>query len=141
MLQDDFRNRALLSGVSLAPAALLVFVLSWEDAPVIYAGLTRWWAALLLIAASISALAALGALWSRGYELARIAAAGQVALILIGWDLARYPYLVVPDVTLERAATEANTLRIIAIALALGTALLVPSFVYVFRVFKPRVDR
>jgi cytochrome d ubiquinol oxidase subunit II len=140
-LQNDFRMRALLSGFSLAPAALLVFVLSHEGAPVIYNGLTDSWAPLLLIATSISALTAIGALWSKHYELARIAAAGQVSLILIGWGLAQYPYLVVPDVTLKSAATEANTLLIIAIALAAGTIILVPSFVYLFRIFKPRVDR
>jgi cytochrome d ubiquinol oxidase subunit II len=140
-LQNDFRMRALLSGCSLAPAALLVFVLSREGAPVIYNGLTDSWAPLLLIGTSASALTALGTLWSRRYELARIAAAGQVSLILIGWGLAQYPHLVVPDVTLESAATEANTLRIITIALAAGTIILVPSFVYLFRIFKPRVDR
>jgi cytochrome d ubiquinol oxidase subunit II len=140
-IQNDFRMRALLSGFSLAPAALLVFVLSREGAPVIYDGLTDSWAPLLLIATSISALTALGALWSRRYELARIAAAAQVSLILIGWGLAQYPHFVVPDITLEGAATETATLRVISIALAAGTIILVPSFVYLFRIFKPRVDR
>jgi cytochrome d ubiquinol oxidase subunit II len=136
-LQEDFRVRALASGLSLAPAAILVFLLACDGAPLIHAGLTRWWAPLLLGATSACALAALFALWTRRFRLARGAAAGQVSLILLGWGLAQYPYLVVPDVTLESAATERATLRLIAIALGVGAVFLLPSFVYLYRVFKP----
>jgi cytochrome d ubiquinol oxidase subunit II len=114
-----------------------VFLLACDGAPLIHAGLTRWWAPLLLGATSACALAALFALWTRRFRLARGAAAGQVSLILLGWGLAQYPYLVVPDVTLESAATERATLRLIAIALGVGAVFLLPSFVYLYRVFKP----
>jgi cytochrome d ubiquinol oxidase subunit II len=137
-LQDDFRARALVSGISLAPAALLVFLLSRSGAPTIYGGLTRGWASVLLIATSACAITALLSLWRRRYRIARLAAAGQVALIMTGWGFAQYPHLVVPDITLGSAATEPATLRLIAIALGAGTVILVPSFVYLFRVFKPR---
>lgn len=135
-LQDDFRRRGLISGVALIPAAVLVFLLAGHGAPAIYAGLTRWWAPLLLGGTGVVAVAALVALERRRFYLARMAAGAQVASILIGWGLAQYPHLVVPDVTLQGAATESRTLSLVIIALAAGTVVLVPSLLYLFRVFK-----
>jgi len=135
-LQDDFRTRALFSGLSLAPAAALVFLLSIRGAPGIHAGLTNWWAPLLLAATSVCAIGALLALRRRAFLAARTLAVGQVALILLGWGLAQYPHLVIPDLTLTDAATSASTLRLLGWALLAGSVLLVPALWYLFRVFK-----
>lgn len=135
-LQEDFRLRALLSGLSLAPAAALVFFLARRNAPYIFEGLTAWWAPFLLAATSVCAVGALWALWRRRYRWARLAAAGQVALILLGWGLAQYPYIIVPDLTFAAAATETSTLRLLAWTLAAGALVLFPSFAYLFYVFK-----
>jgi cytochrome bd ubiquinol oxidase subunit II len=77
-------------------------------------------------------------LWSRRYAMARIAAAAQVSLILWGWALAQYPYLVPPDLEIRDAAAPAATLELLAWALAAGFVLLVPSLWYLFRIFKGR---
>jgi cytochrome d ubiquinol oxidase subunit II len=135
-LRDDFRARALVAGLALAPAAALVFILSRAGAPVIFEGLTDWWAPLLLAATSVCAVGALLALWRRRYALARIAAAAQVALILIGWGLAQYPHIVVPDLTFENTATDPATLRLLIQALTGGAILLFPCFILLYRVFK-----
>ncbi|HMB93443.1 MAG TPA: cytochrome d ubiquinol oxidase subunit II [Rhodothermales bacterium] len=135
-IQEDFRLRALLSGVSLAPAAALVFVLSHSGAPVIFSGLVEWWAILLQGATSVCAVGALASLWMRHFRWARVAAAGQVTLILLGWGLAQYPYLVVPDLTFAGAATDASTLRLLVWTLAIGAIVLFPSFGYLFHIFK-----
>jgi len=137
-LSGDFRIRALLSGLALAPIALVVFLLARVGAPVLFTATARPWAPLLLGATSLCAVSALLALWKRRYAAARLAAAAQVALILTGWGLAQYPYLVVPDVTFANSASPAVTLRLITIALAAGVIVLVPSFVWLFRVFKGR---
>ena len=137
-IQDDFRIRALLSGISLAPAAGLVFYLARSGAPFLFERLTRWWAPLLLAATSICAVGSLFLLWKRRYRAARMLAAGQVALILLGWTVAQYPYLVSPDVTIFSAATSSSTLRLLTWALAAGSVLLFPSFAYLFAVFKRR---
>jgi cytochrome d ubiquinol oxidase subunit II len=135
-LQNDFRTRALFSGLSLAPAAALVFLLSIDGAPAIHAGLTSWWAPLLLAATSVCAVGALLALRRRAFTAARTFAVGQVALILLGWGLAQYPHLVIPDLTLTSAATAQATLRLLGLALLAGSVLLVPALWYLFRVFK-----
>ncbi|RIK52746.1 MAG: cytochrome BD ubiquinol oxidase subunit II [Chloroflexi bacterium] len=137
-LQEDFRLRALLSGLSLAPAAALVFFIARDHAPLIFQGLTSWWAPLLLAATSVCALAALAGLWLRRYRLARLAAAGQVACIIAGWGLAQYPYLIVPDVTYAATAAPQITLRLVSMGLAAGALLLIPSLAYLVWIFKLR---
>ena len=135
-LQDDFRRRALWSGLALAPIALVVFLTSRQGAPAMYHELTRWWAPLLLVWTSLFAGAALIALWRRRFVVARLAAIGQVTLILVGWGWAQYPNLVTPDVTVTNAAAPEFTLRLLVIALGFGAILLLPSLVYLFYVFK-----
>ena len=135
-LQNDFRWRALGSGLALAPIAALVFFASQKGAPEMYAGLTHWWAPLLLAWTSAMALGALLCLWRRRFAWARIAAIAQVTLILVGWSLAQYPNLITPDVTLENAHAPEITLRLLVMALAAGSLILFPSLLYLFRLFK-----
>ncbi len=137
-LQAGFRTRALVSGVLLAPAAALTFVLARDGAPHIFARLTSWWAPLLVAVTSVCAIGALAALWSRRFRWARAAAVGQVMCILVGWGLAQYPHLVVPDLTLSNAATVPSTLHALQSALAAGALVLFPAFGYLFYVFKRR---
>ena len=137
-LQDDFRRRALAAGLSLAPAAALTFMLARSGAPIVFRGLTNWWAPGLLTVTSACAVGALWTLWARRFRWARLAAVGQVACILLGWGFAQFPYLVVPDLTLANSAAEPATLSILAWALLAGAVVLFPSFGYLFYVFKGR---
>jgi cytochrome d ubiquinol oxidase subunit II len=137
-LQDDFRRRALAAGLSLPPLALTVFLVARAGAPEIFRGLTGWWAPPLLLATGACAIAGLIALWRRRFGRARAAAVGEVILILLGWGLAQYPYLVVPDLTFTGARAADSTLRLLVSALAAGALLLFPSFGYLFHVFKRR---
>jgi cytochrome d ubiquinol oxidase subunit II len=137
-LQEDFRRRALAAGLLLAPLAALTFLLARTGAPQIFARLTSWWAPLLVAVTSVCAIAALIALWSRRFRLARAAAIAQVTCILVGWGAAQHPYLVVPDLTLTGTATGPTTLHLLIAALAVGAAILFPSFAYLLYVFKLR---
>ena len=136
--QADFRKRALLSEFALGPVAVLVFFTSRQGAPEMYRGLTNWWAPLLLAWTSLFAVTAVVALWRRVFRLARIAAVGQVATILLGWCLAQYPNLIYPDLTIRNASAPESTLRLLVIALGLGVAVLLPSLYYLFHIFKGR---
>ncbi|HRW09683.1 MAG TPA: cytochrome d ubiquinol oxidase subunit II [Caldilineaceae bacterium] len=135
-LQSDFRLRALISGLSLAPAAALVFVLARYQAPELFAGSTHWWSDWIFGLTSIAAFGALGALWWRRFHLARIAAVVQVTMILSGWALAQFPALIMPDVTIYNTVAPEITLRLLVIALAAGAVILLPSLGYLFYVFK-----
>jgi cytochrome d ubiquinol oxidase subunit II len=135
-LQNDFRLRALWSELALAPIAFVVFVTSKHDAPEMFRGLTRWWAPLLLAWTSLFALVALVALWRRRFSIARIAAVGQVTVILVGWSLAQYPDLITPDVTITNGAAPEVTLRLLVLALGTGALVLLPSLAFLFHLFK-----
>jgi cytochrome d ubiquinol oxidase subunit II len=135
-LQDDFRRRAIGAELGLAPVALIVYLTARDGAPEMYRGLTSWWAPLLLVWTTACAVTALAALWKWKFKLARIAAIGQVTTILLGWCVAQYPHLVYPDLTIRNTAAPEVTLRLLVIALGLGAVVLLPSVVYLFRVFK-----
>lgn len=138
-VQEDFRRRAIIAEIALAPIAALVFLAARNGgAPQMYEGLTHWWAPLLLLATSGFALTALVGLWRRRYRLARASAIGQVTLILVGWCSAQFPNVIVPDVTIYNDAAPEVTLRLLVIALGLGALVLLPSLYYLFHVFKKR---
>ena len=102
---------------------------------------TAPWAPALHAVTAVAAVTAIWALWRRRYRLARVAAAGQVALILWGWALAQYPYLIPPDLTIRAAAAPRITLVLILWALVAGGLVLFPSLIYLLRVFKREPTR
>ena len=135
-VQNDFRLRALWSGSALAPIAFVVFITSKQGASAMYHGLTQWWAPLLIGTTLCFAIAALSSLWLRRFAVARVAAIGEVTLILGGWSLSQYPKLITPDVTIFNAAAPAITLRLLIYALVAAAVVLFPSLFFLFRIFK-----
>jgi cytochrome bd ubiquinol oxidase subunit II len=136
-VQEDFRRRAMASGVAVGALALLAFALSRTGAERIFHGLTeRPWTWPLHAFTALAALSTFAALYRRHYRVARLAVGAQTALILLGWTLSQAPYLVVPDVTLQSAAANPRTLDALALALAVGAPVLLPSLYLLFKVFK-----
>jgi len=136
-LQEDFRARALLAGIAVGLLALTVFILAKTGAPTVRAGISRTvWALALHFFTAVFALSAFYTLWIRRYRLARVFAAGQVTLILLGWAFAQYPHLVEPNITITSAAAPRITLELLFGALAAGAILLFPSYYYLFWIFK-----
>jgi cytochrome bd ubiquinol oxidase subunit II len=141
-LREDFRRRALGAGVAVFLAALGVLVLAREGAPRVWEGLTDSPFALGLHAATaVAAVAAFGLLLARRFWPARVAAAAQVGLIVVGWAASQYPFLVVPDLTLQGAAASPATLRVLLVALGVGGALIFPSLLLLLRVFQSSPSR
>jgi cytochrome d ubiquinol oxidase subunit II len=136
-LVEDFRRRALGAGIAVFLASALVLLLSFQEAPLLRRGLMgSGWALPLHLATAASAIAVFAALWTRRFHLARVLVGLQVSLIFWGWTASQYPYLVPPDMTIQAAAAPEITLRLTLWALGLGTLVLAPSLVYLFRVFK-----
>lgn len=140
-LQNDFRLRAIWAQTALVPLALIVFFTSKYSAPLMYHGLTNWWAPILLGWTALSAITATLALWTHRFRAARIAAVAQVTLILLGWGLAQFPHLVTPDVTVQNAAAPSSTLKLLLLALGAGAVVLLPSLFYLFQIFKGQEQR
>ena len=135
-LQEDFRLRAIWSGLVLLAVAGVVFLAARQGAPGMFHGLTRWWAPFLLGATGLCSVGTFVALGCRRFAAARVAAAGQVTLILVGWGLAVYPNFVTPDVTVANARAPDATLRLLLLALIAGSLVLLPSLFLLFRLFK-----
>lgn len=136
-LADDFRLRALISGGVVGLCALVAFTLSFHDAPRVREGLTeRPWTWPLHVTTAIAASTAFYALYRRRFVLARFAAAAQTTLIILGWAASQYPYLVIPDLTIDNAAANPRTQVLVLGALAVGSVLLFPSLFVLYRIFK-----
>jgi cytochrome d ubiquinol oxidase subunit II len=114
----------------------LALPLLYLEAPHLWSGLIGPRAAPVLVLGVATAFLSGWALLRRRFRLARAAAAGQISLLLLGWGLAQYPYLIYPDVTFASAAAPEATLRFLLIAIPIGLAMLLPSLWFLFHVFK-----
>lgn len=135
-LGEDFRARALGAAAALGVTALVALFVADDDAVRIYEGLAGTAAGILVLTVtSFAAAGAVYALWTRRYRLARTLAMAQTTLFVVGFGLAQYPYVVVPDITFTDAAAPDSVLRSLLGALALGAVLLFPAFAYLYSLF------
>lgn len=135
-LREDFRRRAIFAGTATALLAGLVLLFAWQEASWFFQRLFSWRAA-PVIALGLACFA--GSAWSvftRRYRLSRWFAAGEISLLLLGWALAQYPYLVYPDIRFAESAAPVATLQFMVLSLPAGMLLLLPSLWFLFRVFK-----
>ncbi len=136
-LKEDFRLRALASGIVIGLLAWLCYFLAGRGAPLIRLGLEKSsWSILFQIITAIVSGGALWALWLRYFRLARILAVLETVFVILGWGLSQYPYILPPTVTFQEAAASASVLRPLLGALLVGVVVLIPSFVFLFWVFK-----
>jgi cytochrome d ubiquinol oxidase subunit II len=141
-LREDFRRRALGAAVAVFIAAFGVLALAHDTVPRMARVLAGSATAIPVhLATGAAAVVALAALWTRRFRLARVAAAAQASLILWGWAVAQYPYLVPPRLTIAMAAAPQRTLRLLLAVVAAGAVILFPSLAYLFRVFKGAAPR
>ncbi|MGY1639228.1 cytochrome d ubiquinol oxidase subunit II [Geodermatophilus sp. SYSU D00742] len=134
-LAAQFRARALGTAALTGAAGIAGLFVLRADAPQLFDGLTG--RALPVVALSVVAgVAALGLLATRRYVPARAASALAVTAILAGWAVAQYPYVLVPDVTIEEAAGGRSTLVAMLVALLGGSVVLLPALVYLYVLFQ-----
>ena len=135
-LRDDFRVRALAGAVAVFVTAFVALLVAHREAPAMGRGLIESpFAVVLQLVTGVAATTALWALSTRRYQVARIAAAAQVSLVLWGWAFVQFPFLIPPQGTIAGLAAPVVTLRLLLVALLCGSVILVPSLVYLFRTF------
>jgi cytochrome d ubiquinol oxidase subunit II len=138
-LQDDFRLRALVSGIGLGAFAWISLWTGKSGAPLVYDRLLHQpWSMPFHALTGAVAIAALAALYLRRFRTARTLAVMQAILIFSGWAFAQHPYLVVPSLTITAAAAPDSVLAPMLSVLAIGALLVLPAFGYLFYVFKQR---
>jgi cytochrome bd-type quinol oxidase subunit 2 len=134
-LADQFRTRALATaGVTGAVGLGGIFVLR-SDAPLLFEGLTGRGLPVILVSV-LAGVGAIALLVGRRYVLARIISALAVTAVLVGWAVAQYPYVLLPDLTIEEAAQGRPTLIAMLVTLVIGSCLLVPALVYLYALFQ-----
>lgn len=136
-LRGDFRRRALAAWAALLLVAVLCAGLSGPGTARFRGALLGSpWSPPLLVAAALATLGALLALLGRRLRAARILAAGQVGLLVLGWGFAQRPWLVYPDLTLETAAAPPATLRLLLGLVLAGALLVLPALAWLLVTFK-----
>jgi cytochrome d ubiquinol oxidase subunit II len=134
-LAAAFRLRALGTAALTGLAGIAGLFVLRADAPVLFEGLTG--RALPVVVVSVLAgLAALGLLATRRYVPARAASALAVTAILVGWAVAQYPYVLLPELTIEEAARGRATLVAVLVALLAGALVLLPALAYLYVLFQ-----
>jgi cytochrome d ubiquinol oxidase subunit II len=135
-LAAAFRHRAVLAGLvsgALALAGLLVMRGSGLD-------LSHGAALALVCVSGVAGLATLALCWRSRFGLARLTAALAVAAVVVGWAAAQAPRFL-PGMTVTQAAAGQSTLTALVIAVACGSAILVPALVLLFTLFlRGRLD-
>jgi len=135
-LQDDFRRRAMISLVLLSVVAIAVYITSSTGAPTSHINSFRGWALILHLILGIISIISFIVLYKRKYHLAKFLAYSQATLMLLGWAFTQYPYIVREQVTIYNAGAPKSALHFVIIALIIAACFLIPSFFYMYKVFR-----
>ncbi len=136
-MAELFRRRALIAGAVTAALGALAAVLAISEAPTLWSGLIGKALPFSLAAVVIGMVAAV-ALLRHLYVAARMLVAAETVCIFLAWGVAQWPYLIVPDVTVDNAASPASVLGPLLIVAVIGFVALAPSLWYLFAIFKRR---
>jgi cytochrome bd ubiquinol oxidase subunit II len=139
-LAQTFRRRAIVAGAVTAVFGAIAAILASVQAPILWHGLIGR-ALPLSLGAVLLGLATAAALLRGLYQVARVLVVALTVCILAAWAIAQWPYLIVPDVTINNAASPASVLGPMLIVALIGLAVLLPALWYLFRVFKTRPPR
>jgi cytochrome bd ubiquinol oxidase subunit II len=136
-LQEDFRLRGIVSGVALGVLGVAAIPITRLDAPHMWEGLAPGKpASALMIVAAAFLVASVVLLFLRRYWFARAAAILQVVSVFCAWAVAQYPYLLVPDITIQDAASPRSVLVAMSILIIAYVVVLGPALYLLFRLFK-----
>jgi cytochrome bd ubiquinol oxidase subunit II len=138
-LVEQFRRRALGSGLVVGVVSAAGVAVLSADAPELYTELTTGRALPFLLIAVLSGLASLLLLWRGAYVAVRLTAAVAVTSLLWGWGLGQYPELL-PGVSIADAAATDAVLAASLGALGVGALLLVPSLWWLYATFQHERD-
>jgi len=135
-LREDFRRRALATGVALAVVAAVGLVFAADVAPEHSGELLGGRGLPFALAALAFGLAGLVLMARRAWRWVRPVGVAFVLTILWGWAAAQWPYAVTPHLTFEAAASSPAMLRVYLVCLAVGGVILLPALWLLFRLFK-----
>lgn len=136
-LVQVYRWRALLAGAVTAALGAWGLFLAPSEASLLWSGMLDHALPLVFATMLIGGVTAVLLLLQK-YRLARILIVLETAGLLGAWGISQLPYLIPPDVTVERAAGSPVMITALLIGSLLGMIMLLPSLWLLFRVFKSR---
>lgn len=135
-LQRDFHRRAIASGTLTAILSVLMLWMMARYTPWLWERFTHDVGSIFLAVGAILSLLSFIFVVGKKFLLARVSAAGQVIVLLWGWAMAQWPYIIYPDLTFLDAKAPDATLRFVLQIIPLGMLIILPSLWLLFRVFK-----
>lgn len=135
-IQEDFRRRSIWAGGAMALLATIMLPIIPTAMPHLWEHMTRPFSALPMGLGFFLFFFSGWAVWQRYYRLARVAAVGQVVVVLGGWAFGQWPYIIYPDMTFANASSSGQSVLFLLNTLPVGLALLLPSLWLLFKVFK-----
>lgn len=137
LLVEDFRSRALAAWAASGVFAWFTLLSARQGAPLLYEGLLASpWALPFQGIVGLVSLFVLRMLTTRRYRLARLGTMTLITLVIWGWGMAQFPYLIVPDVHIMEAAAPTSAIAPMLMVLAIGALPLLGSFWALYAVFK-----
>ncbi len=133
-LQEDFRERALVSGLAAGAIAIVGLVVLHQDDHGLYVKLVHGAALAGPVVSIVAGMCTLELVRRSRFEIARYSAAVAVAAIIGGWALAQRPVLL-PGLTVQQAAAPHDALVALLVSILIGGLLLFPSLAVLFRLF------
>lgn len=131
-LVEHFRARAIGAGVVCGALSAVVLASALASDTYLAEGL-KGKAMPLLIGSGVAAVAAI-VLVARGKPgTSRLFGAAAVAVVLAGWGIAQYPYLLPTSLTIDQGAAPPSTLRAVFVIVVVALAIILPSLGLLFR--------
>ncbi len=134
-LVEAFRRRAMIAGAITLVLDAVAFTLSPFEVPLLWNGMLAHALPLVLVTGLIG-LCAAASLFLRCCRLARLLGIIVTVFIFASWGVSQFPYLIPVSVTITNAASPPATLLALLIVTSIGMALLLPSFWFLFHVFR-----
>ena len=134
-IAEWFRRRAFGTAAVTGLVGLAGLFVLRVDAPLLADGLFGR-ALPVIVLSALAGIASIVLLVLRRYVPARVTSSVAVAAILIGWAVAQYPFILPPLLTIDQAAAGEATLVAMLVSLLIGSLLLVPALIYLYRLFQ-----
>lgn len=130
-----WRSRALGTGIWIGILAWLGLIMCYLEAPTLWDGLRqRGWP--LIAISFLAGTGSLAALRREEYRFANLMAAAAVAMVILGWGLGQYPYLVPPHITIHSSKSPPVVLWAMIATISVGAVFLFPALWWLMRLFK-----
>lgn len=130
-----WKKRSLSMGLWMGILSFIGIVFLWMEAPLLWNSFLQK-SELLPLLSSVSGILALVCLWKNRFHLASLFSIGAVTFVLWGWALAQFPFLILPDHHVQNFLSAPAILEAMFYSLVFGMLLLIPSFYFLFSVFK-----